>query len=86
MYYFIIIQKLLILPELHIIAITSNPIKTTSRICSTNVMHTHKLTNKQMNYNTLSSNDISIARIIVSGLTASWTNVSIKFTLQLIVM
>ena len=82
MYVHCLLQRLLLLPELSGIAITncnSEPVKETSRLHVTNMTCTHKLANKKTQCDTthgLLSNDITTARIVVSGLTASWTNVN----------
>ena len=76
-----LLQKLLLLPELSGNAITStnsDTVKQASKLYVTNVMCTHELANKETSYSNahgLSSNDIFTARISVSELTASWTNV-----------
>ena len=73
------LQKLLLLPELNINSITcSDPVKTTSRPCSPNMMPPLKLANEEV---TTDSGHESLSngvtpRIIVSNLTASWTHVS----------
>jgi len=70
------------MPELMDITITNintngEPIKTNHRTCSSNVLPTHKLVNNELiDNNELSCNEVSSARIIVNGLTASWTHVN----------
>ena len=82
MYVHCLLQRLLLLPELSGIAITncnSEPVKETSRLHVMNMTCIHKLANKKTHCDTthgLLSNDITTARIAVSGLTASWTNVN----------
>ena len=74
-------QKLLLLPELSGIAITStnsDPVKKSSKLYVTNMMCTHELANKETTYSNahgIMSNNTCTARIAVNGLIASWTNV-----------
>ena len=75
MYY--LLQRLLLLPELSDTAITgtnSGTIKTTS---SCKDVPTHQPIIKEINMHGLLSNEEPMIRILVSGLTASWTNVHI---------
>ena len=77
------LQTLLLLPELHDVAITgtnSDAVKTaTSRSCSPNVMPTLELVNEEMvndSRHESFSNGIDQTKVSVNGLTASWTHVS----------
>ena len=75
------LQKLLLLPELGdtITGIDSDPVKTTSRSCSPNVMPPLKLVNEEVTNDSVHgslSNGVT-PRIIVSNLTASWTHVRV---------
>ncbi|XP_065919842.1 ATP-binding cassette sub-family C member 4-like isoform X2 [Dysidea avara] len=72
------IQKLLLLPELGntITGTDSDPVKTTSRSCSPNVMPSLKLVNEEVTNDSghgSLSNGVT-PRIIVNNLTASWTH------------
>ena len=70
------VQKLLLLPELSGTAVTgtnSDPVKTTSRSISLNLMSTAEPTNNSRDEVLL--NDAA-HRVMVSHLTASWTQVS----------
>jgi len=76
------IQKLLLLPELNDIElndINSDQIKENSRVCSSNKIPTNNLVNNDLINNNecgLLCNEVVSARIIVNGLTASWTHVN----------
>ena len=79
--YPIYMQKLLLLPKLNdneISDINNDPIKENSRTCSSNVMAAHHLVNDELINNEcgLLSNKLDSARILVNGLTASWTHVN----------
>jgi len=76
-----VMQKLLLLPELGdaITGRDSDPVKTTSRSCSPNVMSPLKLVNEEVSNNSghgSLSNGVT-PRIIVNNLTASWTHVRV---------
>ncbi|XP_065919562.1 ATP-binding cassette sub-family C member 4-like isoform X2 [Dysidea avara] len=80
------IQKLLLLPELGdtITGTDSDPVKTTSRSCSPNVMPPLKLVNEEVTNDSghgSLSNGVT-PRIIVSNLTASWTHDREKVVLK----
>ena len=70
-----LLQKLLLLPEL-----SGNLVKTTIRISSPNVMLTHQMVSKELDNNNngdeLLSDKPTSARILVSGLSASWRHVN----------
>ena len=70
-------QRLLLLSQLSGTAITSGTIKTTSRQRSTKDMPTLQPVHKELITHELLSNEESVIRILVSGLTASWTNVHV---------
>ena len=75
-----LLQRLLLLPELSGTAVTSTnsgTIKTTSSQCSTKDMSVLQPVNKEINMHGLLSNEEPMIRILVSGLTASWTNVHV---------
>ncbi|XP_065919840.1 ATP-binding cassette sub-family C member 4-like [Dysidea avara] len=80
------IQKLLLLPELgdRITGTDSDPVKTTSRSCSPNVMPSLKLVNEEVtNYSGHGSLSNGVTpRIVVSNLTASWTHDREKVVLK----
>lgn len=73
-------QKLLLLPELSGTAITgtsSNPLKTGSRLSPPNVMPNHKLINEEFISSSGYGDEVTLAKIVVNELTASWTHVNI---------
>ena len=79
-YVCVILQKLLLLPELSGTAITgtnSDPVKITSRSHSPNVMPTLELVNEESigDHEHESLPNTVSAKILVNGLTASWTHV-----------
>ncbi|XP_065919844.1 ATP-binding cassette sub-family C member 4-like isoform X2 [Dysidea avara] len=80
------IEKLLLLPELGdiITGTDSDPVKTTSRSCSPNVMPSLKLVNEEVTNDSghgSLSNGVT-PRIIVNNLTASWTHDREKVVLK----
>ena len=74
----VILQKLLLLPELGDakIAADSDPVKTTSKSCSPNVMPPLKLVNEEVTGHGSLSNGVT-PKIIANNLTASWTHVRV---------
>ena len=71
---------MLLLPELSSIAANTDAVKTTISLYPHNVMTTHKLFNEELSDNNeyeLLHNDVDSAKILVSGLTSSWTHVNI---------
>ncbi|XP_065882473.1 ATP-binding cassette sub-family C member 4-like isoform X2 [Dysidea avara] len=73
------IQKLLLLPELGdtITGNDSDPVKTTSKSCSPNVMPSLKLANEEVNEEVSEHGSLSngvTPRIVVNNLTVSWTH------------
>ena len=90
---FYVLQQLLLLPELSNIAITSDgsdPLKTTSRLCSPNVTPTLELVNEELinlsgRHESLPTELVS-ARLSVNSLTASWTHVKIMIIISVILI
>ncbi|XP_065917654.1 ATP-binding cassette sub-family C member 4-like [Dysidea avara] len=81
------LQHLLLLPELDdtITGKDSDPVNTTSRSCSPNVMSTLKLVAEEVTNDSRCSsfsNEVTPPRVIVNNLTASWTHDREKVVLK----
>ena len=71
-------QKLLILPVLTEI-LNCDGLKTTNGLCSNSMMPTRKLIDEELineSESRILRNKVVLPRVLVSGLTASWTHVS----------
>ena len=84
-----LLQRLLLLPQLSDTAITGTnrgTIKTASKQHSTKDVPTLQPVNKEINICGLLSNEEPMIRILVSGLTASWTNVHVLIPILYVFM